>query len=67
MSTSATWPRRPSISGGRVLEDGVRIYSANEPERVALECYILAHYHDYKGVFAEMHALRLRRLAERGR
>ena len=23
--------------------------------------------HDYKGVFAEMHALRLRRLAERGR
>jgi len=57
----------PLDIGGRVLEDGVRIYSANEPERVALECYILAHYHDYKDVFAEMHALRLRRLAERGR
>ena len=54
-------------NGVVVLEDGVRIYSANEPERVALECYILAHYHDYKDVFAEMHALRLRRLAERGR
>jgi predicted nucleotidyltransferase len=51
---------------GRVLEDGVRIYSADEPARVALERYILARYHDYKEIFRRMHQLRLRRLAERG-
>lgn len=51
---------------GRVLEDGVRIYSADEPERVALERYVLSRYHDYKDVFRQMHELRLRGLAERG-
>jgi predicted nucleotidyltransferase len=51
---------------GRVLEDGVRVYSADEPERVALERYILSRYHDYKDVFRQMHELRLRALAERG-
>jgi predicted nucleotidyltransferase len=51
---------------GRVLEDGIRVYSADEAERVALERYILAHYHDYKDTFRRMHELRLRRLAERG-
>jgi predicted nucleotidyltransferase len=51
---------------GRVLEEGVRIYSADDPERVALERYILARYHDYKDVFRQMHDLRLRRLAARG-
>lgn len=51
---------------GRVLEEGVRIYSADEPERVALERYILSRYHDYKDVFRQMHDLRLRGLAERG-
>lgn len=51
---------------GRVLEDGVRIYSADEPERVALERYILARFHDYKDVFRQMHETRLRALAKRG-
>jgi uncharacterized protein len=51
---------------GRVLEDGVRIYSADDPERVALERYTLAHYHDYKEIFRRMHEIRLRQLATRG-
>jgi len=51
---------------GRVLEEGVRIYSADEPERVALERYVLARYHDYKDMFRQMHDLRLRGLAARG-
>ncbi|OGK83132.1 MAG: hypothetical protein A2X52_09105 [Candidatus Rokubacteria bacterium GWC2_70_16] len=51
---------------GRVLEDGIRIYSADEPERVELECYVLARYHDYKDAFQAMHELRLRELATRG-
>jgi predicted nucleotidyltransferase len=51
---------------GRVLEDGVRIYSGDDPERVALERYVLAHYHDYKETFRAMHTTRLRQLARRG-
>ena len=51
---------------GRVLEEGVRIYSGHDPERVALECYVLAHYHDYKDTFRAMHETRLRQLARRG-
>jgi predicted nucleotidyltransferase len=51
---------------GRVLEEGVRIYSGNPPARVALERNLLARYHDYKHVFARMHELRLRSIAERG-
>lgn len=51
---------------GRVLEEGVRIYAADESERVALERYVLSRYHDYKDVFREMHELRLRALAQRG-
>ena len=51
---------------GRVLEDGVRIYSGSEPERVGLERDVLARYHDYKHVFEQMHEIRLRQLAVRG-
>jgi predicted nucleotidyltransferase len=51
---------------GRVLEEGVRIYSGNDTERVELECYILARYHDYKDIFRQMHETRLRELAARG-
>jgi predicted nucleotidyltransferase len=51
---------------GRVLEHGVRIFSADDPERVALERYLLAHYHDYKETFRRMHEIRLRELARRG-
>jgi predicted nucleotidyltransferase len=51
---------------GRVLEEGIRIYSANEADRVALECFILARYHDYKDAFRGMHEVRLRELARRG-
>ena len=51
---------------GRVLEEGVRIYSGNDVERVALEVDLLARYHDYKDVFKAMHDLRLKRIAERG-
>jgi predicted nucleotidyltransferase len=51
---------------GRVLEEGVRIYSGDDVERVGLECDTLSRYHDYKDVFRAMHELRLRRIAERG-
>ena len=50
---------------GRVLEEGVRIYSADDAARVALERYLLSRYHDYKETFRRMHELRLRRLGER--
>jgi hypothetical protein len=49
-----------------VLEEGARIYSANDAERVALECFVLARYHDYKETFRAMHETRLRELARRG-
>jgi predicted nucleotidyltransferase len=51
---------------GRVLEDGVRVFSGDPAARVALERDILARYHDYKAEFQMMHDLRLRALAERG-
>jgi predicted nucleotidyltransferase len=51
---------------GRVLEEGVRIYSGNAAARVALERELLGHYHDYKDIFRQMHELRLRAIAERG-
>lgn len=51
---------------GRVLEDGVRIYSGDDVGRVGLERDTLSRYHDYKAEFAEMHETRLRRIAERG-
>ncbi|HEU4368816.1 MAG TPA: hypothetical protein VFV05_11395 [Methylomirabilota bacterium] len=51
---------------GRVLEAGTRIYSGDDPQRVALERYVLAHYHDHKETFAIMHKTRLRQLARLG-
>ncbi|MFB3906367.1 MAG: nucleotidyltransferase domain-containing protein [Acidobacteriota bacterium] len=35
---------------GRVLEEGVRIYSGNDIQRVALERDTLGRYHDYKWI-----------------
>ncbi len=51
---------------GRILEDGVRIFSGHDVERVALERDTLGRYHDYKDEFSRMHAIRLRRVAARG-
>ena len=51
---------------GRVLEEGVRIYSGDDVARVGLERELLGRYHDYKDVFRRMHDERLRRLAARG-
>ena len=51
---------------GRVLEEGTRIYSGNAAARVGLERELLARYHDYKEIFEQMHATRLRVIAERG-
>ncbi len=51
---------------GRILEEGVRIFSANDAERVALERELLGRYHDYKEEFLRMHEMRLRRVAARG-
>ncbi|MGH9380137.1 MAG: type VII toxin-antitoxin system MntA family adenylyltransferase antitoxin [Thermoanaerobaculia bacterium] len=51
---------------GRVLEDGVRIYSSDEPQRVTLECELLARYHDHKDGFRRLHEERLRAIASRG-
>jgi predicted nucleotidyltransferase len=51
---------------GRVLEEGVRIYSGDDVARVELERDLLARYHDYKEAFQRMHETRLRALAARG-
>jgi len=51
---------------GRVLEEGVRIYSADDVARVELERDLLGRYHDYKDVFRHLHEVRLRALASRG-
>jgi hypothetical protein len=51
---------------GRVLEEGIRIFSADEPRRVALERELLGRYHDYKEEFRRMHEIRLRRVASLG-
>jgi hypothetical protein len=51
---------------GRILEEGIRIYSGHDAKRVDLECDILARYHDYKDVFRQMHEIRLRQMATRG-
>lgn len=51
---------------GRVLEEGVRLYSGDAAARVALERDLLARYHDYKAEFREMHEVRLRAAARRG-
>ena len=51
---------------GRVLEEGVRIFSARDEERVALERELLGRYHDYKEEFLRMHEIRLRRVAAKG-
>jgi predicted nucleotidyltransferase len=51
---------------GRVLEEGVRIYSGDAVARVGLERDLLGRYHDYKETFRRMHAMRLRAVAERG-
>lgn len=51
---------------GRVLEQGVRVYSGDPPARVALERDLLARYHDYKREFQLMHERRLRTVAEHG-
>ena len=52
---------------GRVLEEGFRIFSADDRSRVALEREILGRYHDYKEEFRRMHEIRLRRVASAGR
>ena len=51
---------------GRVLEEGTRIFSGNDVDRVGLERDLLARYHDYKDVFRQRHELRLKRIAEHG-
>lgn len=51
---------------GRVLEEGARIYSSDEPRRVALERDLLARYHDYKDTFRRLHELRLKTVAAKG-
>ncbi len=51
---------------GRILEEGVRIYSGDDVLRVSLERSTLSFYHDYKDVFQHMHDVRLRNQAKRG-
>lgn len=52
---------------GRVLEEGVRIFSGDAAARVTLERELLGRYHDYKEIYRGMHELRLRSLAHRTR
>ncbi len=51
---------------GRVLEEGVRLYSGDEKMRVRIESELLSHYHDYKHAYAEMHRMRLAGFARAG-
>jgi len=51
---------------GRVIEEGVRVYSGNDELRVGLERSTLSFYHDYKDVFRRMHEVRLEAKAKRG-
>jgi predicted nucleotidyltransferase len=51
---------------GRVLEEGVRIFSGDDVRRVGLERDLLGRYHDYKEEFMRMHELRLRLTGEQG-
>ncbi len=51
---------------GRILEEGIRIYSGDEVLRVSLERTTLSYYHDYKEVFRNMHEIRMRAKAKRG-
>ena len=51
---------------GRILEEGVRVYSGDERERVDLEADLLSRYHDYKPELEALHRIRLLRIAERG-
>ena len=51
---------------GRVLEEGVRIYSGDDAMRVGLERDLLGRYHDYKETFRRMHELRIESVRERG-
>jgi hypothetical protein len=51
---------------GHVLEEGLRIYSGDDVQRVSLERATLAFYHDYKDVFRNMREVRLRGKARKG-
>jgi predicted nucleotidyltransferase len=50
---------------GTVLEEGIRVFSADEPLRVDLEVDLLARFHDYKEEYRRLHAERLAGLAAR--
>jgi predicted nucleotidyltransferase len=50
---------------GRVLVEGLRIFSANDEERVSLETSLLARYHDYAAEFRIMHEIRLKAHSQR--
>jgi predicted nucleotidyltransferase len=56
----------PLETRGRVLEEGIRIYSGDDVRRVALERSTLSYYHDYKAIFIRMRQDRLRAKARRG-
>jgi predicted nucleotidyltransferase len=58
--------RAPLETRGRILEEGVRIYSGDDVARVSLERSTLSFYHDYKDVFRHMHEVRLKNRARRG-
>lgn len=51
---------------GRVLENGVRIYSSDEVRRVHLESDLLGRYHDAKEALRRFHEDRLRSIARHG-
>jgi predicted nucleotidyltransferase len=50
---------------GSVLEEGARVYAADESLRVDLEAGLLSRYHDYKEVYRRLHEERLAGLAAR--
>jgi predicted nucleotidyltransferase len=57
--------RAPLDLRGMVLEEGVRVFAADESQRVDLETDLLARYHDYKDSYRRLHEERLTALAGR--
>ena len=58
-------PTAPLELQGRVLIEGLRVFSANDVERVDLETSLIAQYHDYAAEFRIMHEIRLKAHGQR--
>jgi predicted nucleotidyltransferase len=56
----------PLSFSGRVLEEGILLYSGDEVARVRLETAVRGQYLDFKPRLKRLHDIRLRAFSERG-